>query len=154
MPAFALPPPSLWIRLRTVFSIIRPLGQSFQGLSLGSVLLLAAIGLAITFGVMGVINMAHGEMIMIGAYVTFMIQEVFRSFAPEYFGLSLALAVPAAIPGFGRAWRGDGTSPLSAGSTAAHWKPCWRPGVYPLFCSRLCGQFLGRRTKKSEIPNG
>ena len=46
---------------------------------------------------MGVINMAHGEMIMIGAYVTFMIQEVFRSFAPEYFGLSLALAVPAAF---------------------------------------------------------
>ena len=71
------------------------LGSIFQGLSLGSVLLLAAIGLAITFGVMGVINMAHGEMIMIGAYVTFMIQEVFRSFAPEYFGLSLALAVPA-----------------------------------------------------------
>ena len=73
------------------------LGSIFQGLSLGSVLLLAAIGLAITFGVMGVINMAHGEMIMIGAYVTFMIQEVFRSFAPEYFGLSLALAVPAAF---------------------------------------------------------
>jgi urea transport system permease protein len=73
------------------------LGSIFQGLSLGSVLLLAAIGLAITFGVMGVINMAHGEMVMIGAYVTFMIQEVFRSVAPEYFGLSLALAVPAAF---------------------------------------------------------
>lgn len=73
------------------------LGSIFQGLSLGSVLLLAAIGLAITFGVMGVINMAHGEMVMIGAYVTFMIQEMFRSVAPEYFGLSLALAVPAAF---------------------------------------------------------
>jgi urea transport system permease protein len=69
----------------------------FQGISLGSVLLLAAIGLAITFGVMGVINMAHGEMVMIGAYVTFVIQEVFRSAAPEYFGLSLAVAVPAAF---------------------------------------------------------
>jgi urea transport system permease protein len=73
------------------------LGSIFQGVSLGSVLLLAAIGLAITFGVMGVINMAHGEMVMIGAYVTFMIQEIFRSVAPEYFGLSLALAVPAAF---------------------------------------------------------
>jgi urea transport system permease protein len=73
------------------------LGSIFQGLSLGSVLLLAAIGLAITFGFMGVINMAHGEMVMIGAYVTFMIQEVFRIVAPEYFGLSLALAVPAAF---------------------------------------------------------
>ena len=48
----------------------------YYGLSLGSVLLLAAAGLAITFGVMGVINMAHGEMVMIGAYVTFMVQQV------------------------------------------------------------------------------
>ena len=48
----------------------------WYGLSLGSVLLLAAIGLAITFGVMGVINMAHGEMVMLGAYITFVVQEV------------------------------------------------------------------------------
>ncbi|MGZ0187523.1 MAG: urea ABC transporter permease subunit UrtB [Alphaproteobacteria bacterium] len=75
----------------------RILGSVFQGVSLGSVLLLAAIGLAITFGVMGVINMAHGEMVMIGAYVTFMVQELFRASAPEYFGLSLAVAVPAAF---------------------------------------------------------
>lgn len=54
----------------------------WYGLSLGSVLLLAAIGLAITFGVMGVINMAHGEMVMIGAYVTFMVQELIRRHAP------------------------------------------------------------------------
>ena len=47
----------------------------YYGLSLGSVLLLAATGLAITFGVMGVINMAHGEMVMIGAYVTFVVQQ-------------------------------------------------------------------------------
>ncbi len=50
----------------------------FQGLSLGSVLLLAAIGLAITFGVMGVINMAHGEMVMLGAYTTFVVQQVLK----------------------------------------------------------------------------
>lgn len=54
----------------------------FQGISLGSVLLLAAIGLAITFGVMGVINMAHGEMIMLGAYSAFVVQEAFRAFLP------------------------------------------------------------------------
>ena len=78
-------------------ALYQAFGAIFQGLSLGSVLLLAAIGLAITFGVMGVINMAHGEMVMIGAYVTFVIQEAFRSAAPEYFGLSLAVAVPAAF---------------------------------------------------------
>ena len=53
--------------------------NAWYGLSLGSVLLLAAIGLAITFGVMGVINMAHGEMVMLGAYVTFVVQELIRS---------------------------------------------------------------------------
>jgi urea transport system permease protein len=73
------------------------LGQLFTGLSLGSVLLLAAIGLAITFGVMGVINMAHGEMVMIGAYTTYVVQEVFRSSFPQSFDLSLAVAVPAAF---------------------------------------------------------
>lgn len=73
------------------------LGQLFTGLSLGSVLLLAAIGLAITFGVMGVINMAHGEMVMIGAYTTFVIQEIFRSTFPQSFDLSLAVAVPMAF---------------------------------------------------------
>ena len=51
----------------------------WYGLSLGSVLLLAAIGLAITFGVMGVINMAHGEMVMLGAYTTFVVQEIIRT---------------------------------------------------------------------------
>ncbi|WP_339720409.1 urea ABC transporter permease subunit UrtB [uncultured Paraglaciecola sp.] len=65
----------------------------FFGLSLGSVLLLAAIGLAITFGVMGVINMAHGEMIMLGAYTTYVIQIAFPSMI-EY---SLLIAVPAAF---------------------------------------------------------
>ena len=73
------------------------LGQLFTGLSLGSVLLLAAIGLAITFGVMGVINMAHGEMVMIGAYTTFVVQEVFRSTFPNSFDLSLAVAIPMAF---------------------------------------------------------
>ncbi len=65
----------------------------FFGLSLGSILVLAAIGLSITFGVMGVINMAHGELIMLGAYTTYVIQTVFPN-AIEY---SLLLAVPAAF---------------------------------------------------------
>ncbi|HEY0833043.1 MAG TPA: urea ABC transporter permease subunit UrtB [Azospirillum sp.] len=70
----------------------------FQGLSLGSVLLLAAVGLAITFGVMGVINMAHGEMIMLGAYTAFVVQEAFRAFLPPGFvGFYLIVSIPAAF---------------------------------------------------------
>ena len=67
------------------------------GLSLGSVLLLAAIGLAVTFGVMGVINMAHGEMVMLGAYTTFVVQQMLRSYAPGLFDYSLTLALPLAF---------------------------------------------------------
>lgn len=67
------------------------------GVSLGSVLLLAAIGLAITFGVMGVINMAHGEMVMLGAYTTFVVQETIRTSAPGLFGWSLAISIPLAF---------------------------------------------------------
>ncbi len=69
----------------------------WYGLSLGSVLLLAAIGLAITFGVMGIINMAHGEMVMLGAYSTFMVQSVIRNSYPELFDWSLAIALPVAF---------------------------------------------------------
>jgi urea transport system permease protein len=65
----------------------------FFGISLGSVLLLAAIGLAITFGVMGVINMAHGEMIMLGAYTTFAIQQLF----PNWIEVSILVAIPMAF---------------------------------------------------------
>ncbi|KPV40321.1 hypothetical protein AN478_07190 [Thiohalorhabdus denitrificans] len=65
----------------------------FFGLSLGSVLMLAAMGLAITFGVMGVINMAHGELIMIGAYTTYVVQQLM----PGHIGWSLAVAIPAAF---------------------------------------------------------
>ncbi|WP_028022482.1 urea ABC transporter permease subunit UrtB [Enterovibrio calviensis] len=65
----------------------------YFGLSLGSVLVLAGIGLAITFGVMGVINMAHGELIMIGAYTTYVMQLLL----PEYTGIALLLSIPAAF---------------------------------------------------------
>ena len=70
----------------------------FEGVSLGSVLLLAAIGLAITFGVMGVINMAHGEMIMLGAYAAYVCQQMFRAFLPPgWIDSYLLLAVPVAF---------------------------------------------------------
>ncbi|GAB2177230.1 urea ABC transporter permease subunit UrtB [Dongia sp. agr-C8] len=69
----------------------------YYGLSLGSVLLLAAIGLAITFGVMGVINMAHGEMVMLGAYTTYVVQQAVMAAAPGLTDLALLIAVPAAF---------------------------------------------------------
>ncbi|GLK84524.1 urea ABC transporter permease subunit UrtB [Ancylobacter defluvii] len=73
-------------------------GQNvWYGVSLGSVLLLAAIGLAITFGVMGVINMAHGEMVMLGAYTTFVVQELIRTYNPALFDASLLIAIPIAF---------------------------------------------------------
>jgi urea transport system permease protein len=69
----------------------------FSGLSLGTILLLAALGLAITYGLMGVINMAHGELIMIGAYATYVVQGLFRRHLPQAFDLYLVCAVPAAF---------------------------------------------------------
>jgi urea transport system permease protein len=69
----------------------------WYGLSLGSVLLLAAIGLAITFGVMGIINMAHGEMVMLGAYTTFVVQEWARTSHPGLLNYSLFIAIPLAF---------------------------------------------------------
>ena len=72
-------------------------GIVFSGVSLGSILLLAALGLAITYGLMGVINMAHGELIMIGAYATYVVQNVFRQYAPGAFDWYLLAAVPTAF---------------------------------------------------------
>ena len=72
-------------------------GLLFAGVSLGSILLLAALGLAITYGLMGVINMAHGELIMIGAYSTYMVQNLFRAHVPQLFDWYLLCAVPAAF---------------------------------------------------------
>uniref|UniRef100_UPI00289BA3DD urea ABC transporter permease subunit UrtB n=1 Tax=Pantoea septica TaxID=472695 RepID=UPI00289BA3DD len=73
------------------------LGQAFTGLSLGSILLLAALGLAITYGLLGVINMAHGEMLMLGAYATWFVQHLFQQFAPQWLAWYPLLALPAAF---------------------------------------------------------
>ena len=83
--------------IESVLAVSEYAGLVFTGISLGSILLLAALGLAITYGLMGVINMAHGEMIMIGAYATFLAQNLFRAHFPEYFQWYLAAAVPAAF---------------------------------------------------------
>ena len=72
-------------------------GHAFSGLSLGSILLLAALGLAITYGLLGVINMAHGELLMIGAYATFAVQGVFRAHLPGLLDWYLLAALPVAF---------------------------------------------------------
>lgn len=72
-------------------------GNLFSGISLGSVLLLAALGLAITYGLLGVINMAHGEMLMLGAYTTFVVQNLFAQYLPGALGWYLLAALPMAF---------------------------------------------------------
>jgi len=72
--------------------------QLFNSLSVSSILLLIALGLAITFGLMGVINMAHGELIMVGAYTTYILQNLFAAYLPKtWFGAYFLLAIPAAF---------------------------------------------------------
>jgi urea transport system permease protein len=86
--------------LRTVESklaIGENIGRVFTGLSLGSILLLAALGLAITYGVMGVINMAHGELLMIGAYATYAVQGLFRNYLPGWVDAYVLAAIPVAF---------------------------------------------------------
>ncbi len=73
------------------------LGVIFTGISLGSILLLVALGLAITYGLMGVINMAHGELMMIGAYATYVVQNIFRSYLPGVFDLYVIAAIPVSF---------------------------------------------------------
>ncbi|WP_372528174.1 urea ABC transporter permease subunit UrtB [Piscinibacter sp.] len=73
------------------------LGVVFTGASLGSILLLVALGLAITYGLMGVINMAHGELMMIGAYATYVVQNVFKAHLAGVFDWYIVAAIPAAF---------------------------------------------------------
>jgi urea transport system permease protein len=96
-PAVRLAAASASAKIQGNLAVWSALQNAWYGLSLGSVLLLAAIGLAITFGVMGVINMAHGEMVMLGAYTTFVVQEYIRAYNPALFDYSLIIAVPLAF---------------------------------------------------------
>ena len=84
-------------KIQSTLGLGDKLGIMFTGLSLGSILLLAALGLAITYGLMGVINMAHGELIMIGAYATYVVQGLFRSYLPGMFDWYLIAAIPIAF---------------------------------------------------------
>ena len=81
----------------------------FSGISLGTILLLAALGLAITYGLMGVINMAHGELIMIGAYATYVVQSLFRQHLPGSFDYYPLVAVPVAFAISAGVHRGAGS---------------------------------------------
>lgn len=81
------------IKINTRLQFYSTIETVFFGLSLGAVLVLAAIGLAITFGVMGVINMAHGELMMLGAYTTYVMQQLM----PNHLGISVLLSIPAAF---------------------------------------------------------
>ena len=88
------------VSLRTIQAALswgEKLGALFTGISLGSILLLVALGLAITYGLMGVINMAHGELMMIGAYATYVVQGLFRQYLPGMFDVYLLVAVPASF---------------------------------------------------------
>lgn len=69
----------------------------FNGISIGSVLLIAALGLAIVFGLMGVINLAHGELMMLGAYATYVVQNIFKSFDDPWFNFYIIVAIPVAF---------------------------------------------------------
>jgi urea transport system permease protein len=80
-------------RLRTTETLL----TLFSGASLGSILLLAALGLAITYGLMGIINMAHGEFLMLGAYATFVVQSLFRTYLPQAFDWYVVAALPVAF---------------------------------------------------------
>ncbi len=103
------------------------LGQAFMGLSLGSVLLLAALGLAITYGLLGVINMAHGEMLMLGAYATWMVQQVMAQWMPQWLALYPVVALPVAFcltAGIGMVLERTVIRHLYG----ARWKPCSPPG--------------------------
>ncbi|MBP2847290.1 urea ABC transporter permease subunit UrtB [Dickeya oryzae] len=73
------------------------LGQAFSGISLGSILLLAALGLSITYGLLGVINMAHGEMLMLGAYATWLVQDLIQRATPDWLAIYPLVALPVAF---------------------------------------------------------
>jgi urea transport system permease protein len=80
-----------YLRLRNV------VGYVFNGLSLASILLMMSLGLAITFGLMGVINMAHGEMLMLGSFTAYLVQESFAALAPGHLDYFFFVALPLSL---------------------------------------------------------
>ena len=84
-------------QIKTRIQVSEWAGHVFSGFSTASILLLAALGLAITYGLLGVINMAHGELIMIGAYTTYVVQSLFKTYLGSYVDWYLIAAIPAAF---------------------------------------------------------
>ena len=116
-------------KIQSTLAIWNTVQNAWYGLSLGSVLLLAAIGLAITFGVMGVINMAHGEMVMLGAYTTFVVQELIRTHTIRRCS-TIRWRSRCRSPSWSPAPSASSSSaPSSVSSTAGRWKPCSPPGA-------------------------
>jgi len=146
-------------------------GTIFHGVSLGSILLVVALGLAITFGLMGIINMAHGEMIAVGAYACYVVQDLFTT------GFGFSITLPFSFLGkpisFGLHLPGLNASgwfyesyflfalPLSFCTAALagwfiddRWNPCWRRGVFRWRCNSVSAWFLAPTTCKSIRHHG
>ena len=114
----------------------------FNGLSLGSIYLLVALGLSVTFGLMGIINMAHGEFVMIGAYMAYVMQQIFAAL----FGRSGSLYYIAAVP---FAWAASWKGRWSRDYTAGKWTVCLQHGASASYCSRLQEAYLAHRVSMS-----
>ena len=84
-------------RIEDYLRLRNAVGYVFNGMSLASVLLIMSLGLAITFGLMGIINMAHGEMLMLGSYTAYVLQELFTSAFPQYLDYYFVVALPLSI---------------------------------------------------------
>ena len=116
-------------KIQSSLAIWNTVQNAWYGLSLGSVLLLAAIGLAITFGVMGVINMAHGEMVMLGAYTTFVVQDAHPRAQSGAVRLLAGDRGAAGVHRRGRRRHHHRAHASSVSSTAGRWKRCSPPGA-------------------------
>ena len=126
-------------RWRNFYSAFQTL---FFGLSLGSVLVLIAIGLAITFGVMGVINMAHGELMMLGAYTTYVVQQAM----PNHIGVVHPGGDSSSVLRRGTGRRADGARDHSISLRTDRWRPCSRPSASASSCSNRSGLLFRRST--------
>ena len=127
--------------------------NAWYGLSLGSVLLLAAIGLAITFGVMGVINMAHGEMVMIGAYVTFVVQELIRVHYPALVRLFAVHRHSAGISRVRCDRHPDRAHRDPVAVWPRRWKRCLRPGGISLILQQAVRTTFGPTNREVGNPS-
>ncbi len=139
--------------IQSTLAIWATVQNAWYGLSLGSVLLLAAIGLAITFGVMGVINMAHGEMVMIGAYVTFVVQEIIRTSYPALFDYSLLIAVPLAFLVAGLIGVLIERTHHSLSLRAPARDSCWPPGDLSLILQQAVRTAFGPTNREVGNPS-